>query len=186
MKRLIKCIAFTAALPLCTNAQSVSNNVIASGGTRLQKDNVVLEFTLGETAINTLTSSTNKITQGFHQPNIVVSKVENVTPGINVESSAMKTKNEPMFKFDVYPNPVTDFLNMRASNLPKSKCMVQLIDESGRIVRELSITNTETRLYFTQLAAGKYFIIATTADGKNKESFKVIKLRQKSNSTLSC
>lgn len=60
-----------------TQAQSLARQVIASGGMSLSNAIGSLEYTVGEPLHLTLNSSTNILTQGFHQPE--------PNPGINVK-----------------------------------------------------------------------------------------------------
>ncbi|HRK27143.1 MAG TPA: hypothetical protein PK239_07615 [Chitinophagales bacterium] len=51
-------------------AQSLSPQVVASGGTALTAGGYSLAYTVGETATATLSSGSNILTQGFHQPDL--------------------------------------------------------------------------------------------------------------------
>lgn len=179
MKNIITSICFCFAM--ASQAQSISNNVIASGGTTLTSGNVTLEYTVGETFTNTLSSTNNSITQGFHQPNILVARMasneaKNESEIGNETADKQITDNSIAFHFDVYPNPATDFVNVRINEIPESKCVLILSDETGRVITSKQISDVETQIDFTQLASGKYFITVKTEDGKVKESFKVIKV----------
>lgn len=62
--------------------------------------------------------------------------------------------DQDVFQFSVYPNPVQDYLRV---DLPEGSFVGSIMDASGRIVNELTITNGTT-IDFTQLDAGVYFV----------------------------
>ncbi len=61
--------------------------------------------------------------------------------------------------FELYPNPTSDFVNLRIDGNIQS---VQLIDMSGRVVREFGNQN---QLNLEAFSAGIYFIKVTNSDG---------------------
>ncbi|RZN83018.1 MAG: hemagglutinin protein [Winogradskyella sp.] len=56
-----------------TYGQSIERQVIASTGNTLSNSSVIMDFTLGEVAITTVTDGTTTLSQGFHQGNVVLS-----------------------------------------------------------------------------------------------------------------
>ena len=61
------------------------------------------------------------------------------------------------------------------NEMPLSKCMIMLSDATGRIVEMMDVVSSETRLEFTNLAQGRYFLSVKSQDGKVNESFKIVK-----------
>jgi len=170
------------------NAQIINNNVTASGGTTLKKGNVQLEFTVGETCINTLSSATNKITQGFHQPNILVQKFADPSPpyasdpsrppqggGENAEefSESEREMQNSELEINVFPNPVTDFVNI--TSVSNEQINLTLTDAQGKIIQQLKYNAQLTQIDFTKLNAGTYFIVAQSVNGQLRNTYKVIK-----------
>lgn len=155
-------------------AQTINNNVIASGGTTLKKGNVQLEYTLGETCINTLSSSTNKITQGFHQPNILVARIANSElPESVFETNSSSEKIAEDLSLNIFPNPTTDFVNITSESTDEIN--LTLIDASGKIIQNLKHNSNQTQIDFTRLNSGTYFIVAQSENGTSRNTFKVIK-----------
>ncbi|HNS18832.1 MAG TPA: hypothetical protein PKI34_13560 [Bacteroidales bacterium] len=76
MKNL--CLAFLMiAGPACfSQAQSLIPDFIASAGDNYTGKNGSLSWTHGETAIETISSETNLLTQGFHHTYLVILKDE--------------------------------------------------------------------------------------------------------------
>lgn len=60
--------ALLSSYGLQVDAQSLSPQVIASGGNSLSGGGYTLDFTIGETIITTLSTGNSILTQGFHQP----------------------------------------------------------------------------------------------------------------------
>ncbi len=67
----MKCLSVLILLVLLNPASSVCQSVINSTGTSVQGSSVNFEYSIGEIAITTLSSTNNKITQGLLQPLIV-------------------------------------------------------------------------------------------------------------------
>ena len=156
------------------DAQTINNNVIASGGTSLKKGNMQLEYTLGETCINTLSSSSNKITQGFHQPNIVVARIaaSELPENISELTSTSDEKIAEDLSLNIFPNPTTDFVNITSESTVEIN--LTLIDASGKIIQNLKHNSNQTQIDFTSIKAGTYFIVAQSGNAKN--TYKVIKI----------
>lgn len=87
--------------------------------------------------------------------NSITDKVMRAAPGaVSVEENATSVK------FNVYPNPASDFINLSYSNtLDKSNLVVALEDISGRnIVTQQMGGAHSTRIDTSNLAAGTYMI----------------------------
>ncbi|WP_034057312.1 hypothetical protein [Lacinutrix jangbogonensis] len=70
MKTLLK---FTLCLCVCfSQAQSIERQVIGASGTTLTNGTVSLDFTVGELAVTTITNGTTTLSQGFHQPSVLL------------------------------------------------------------------------------------------------------------------
>lgn len=175
MKKIIISIAITVCSAQLVIAQSIQRNVIASAGNIATAGTVTLSSTVGETFTSKLSSANNSITQGFQQGNIIVARMSESEPEEQNPNSRI-TDNAATFHFNVYPNPATDYVNVRINQTSFLKFKMMLVDETGKLIRNVELTDSETQIDFTQLAAGKYFITVSTNDGKQKESFKIIKV----------
>ena len=100
MKNYI-CISFISVFFLGFSQENlnVAPYVVTGCGASLQGYSMVSlksDFTLGEIAIETISSEDFMLTQGFHQPSLgIISITEN-----------------PHSRISIYPNPTTDFLNL--------------------------------------------------------------------------
>lgn len=157
-----------------TFCQKLSPEVISSAGDISKTAFVSLEWTLGETVIESSKTADKHYTQGFHQSYI---KVTSIFPANN-ESLASD------YNMIVFPNPVEAILEIKVSseNLPQDKIgkvNLFLIDILGQ---QLSVQKTNeksgsTFLDMTDLPSGVYFLKAQEENGLLLKSFKIIKVR---------
>lgn len=171
------CILFCFLLIFISNytfCQKLSPEVISSAGDVSKTASVSLEWTLGETVIESSKTADKHYTQGFHQSYI---KVTSIFPANN-ESLASD------YNMIVFPNPVEAILEIKVSseNLPQDKIgkvNLFLIDILGQ---QLSVQKTNeksgsTFLDMTGLPSGVYFLKAQEENGLLLKSFKIIKVR---------
>ncbi len=70
----------------------------------------------------------------------------------------------------VYPNPVTDFLNIEGKNTIES---VEIYDINGKLVKKVSVKSDNVSVKLSDLTPGTYF--AKINDHKSNQSIKFIK-----------
>lgn len=75
MKKSICTIVILITGIAYTYSQSLTLTVIASAGSYYESDNLRLSYTLGEIAVSTLSTSNLILTQGFQQPTLIISSV---------------------------------------------------------------------------------------------------------------
>ncbi len=94
--------------------------------------------------------------------NSITDKVLRMTPG-----SVSVNENAAPLKFNVYPNPSSDFINVSYSNLNAvSTHNISLYDISGRRVVNVAMGNSNsTRIDISQLAAGAYILQIAGKEG---------------------
>lgn len=63
-------VIIISCLSTITQAQSLSPQVLAAGGTSVTNGGYSLAYTIGEPLTTTLTAGSNILTQGFHQPDL--------------------------------------------------------------------------------------------------------------------
>lgn len=91
------------------------------------------------------------------------------------EEALIVLGNEEMIEkleINVYPNPTTNFLNIRSNNLDLKDAKIELFDLMGKKVKEVSLEN-ENRINLTNLSSGVYSL-KIILDVK-KYSVKVVK-----------
>ena len=165
MRKVFYVLTLTILFAEKISGQSIGQQVISSSGNFLFAGNNSLSFTVGEIAVQTLTSS-SILTQGFQQPNDMYLAVENIMP--------------PPFQVDVYPNPTQDNLFVKLySNSSSPDATVRLMDMVGRILFETNIHSFETEVLnipMQNFSAGTY-LLSISDKLENISSYKIIKFQ---------
>ena len=73
-----------------------------------------------------------------------------------------------------YPNPVSDFLNLKVESLKWEDLKFQMYNSEGKILLSDKLLNAETNIDVSQLAPGMYFLTVSLEDTPVK-TFKIIK-----------
>ena len=181
MKNLILTLT-SITIVISVQAQSIQRNVIASAGVNNTVSNIRLTSTVGEAVTSTLSQTNYRITQGFQQGKITVARIANAEDTTEINSDESITSrtddsfDEIKFKVNVYPNPATEYINIKLEEMSEMKMMMYLTDLTGRMIEARMLSSIETRLEFNSNAPGKYILNITSEDGKVNESFKIVKL----------
>ncbi len=138
-------------------AQSVSPQVVASGGNFISSSAGSISYTIGETVTPTLSGGGNFITQGFQQPNDIVNGL------LDIEKEAAGA-------FSVYPVPATDRLWYGYEFPEQGKVTVELYNMLGQ---KLDYSMTEAyssgkvvhSFDCAAFAAGEYILSANFSNG---------------------
>lgn len=142
-------------------AQSVSPEVIATAGTSFNDGISQIDWTLGEPVTSTFTSGSEMLTQGFHQPNLLTTSINNV---------------ETNYSLLVYPNPSIDFIQLQFQNL-KEAVTVDLLSSDGKLLQsKTSNTSSVLQMDMTKYTAGTYLLSVKDSQSKIK-TYQVIKLK---------
>lgn len=95
----------------------------------------------------------------------------------SLDSENQKIEAAAEFSFKVYPNPTSNYVNVNYDGMNPSEFTIRLFDETGKIIREINPDNNETKVDLSNMSEGKYFITAVGKEGKQLETFKIIKLK---------
>lgn len=162
----------------CIQAQSIPRKVIAADGNSVTKGGISLTYTIGEAIAGTVQKSNNSITQGFQQGSITVARMANAgdtaaqafVPEAGEERIAPHNVNVV-----VYPNPAIDHVSIRFEGEPVTLCQMYLTDATGKLIETKSLVGATTRVEFSTLAAGRYFLQVKSADETVNAFFKIVK-----------
>lgn len=143
---------------------NIDPSVITGCGGSLQGYSMISvksDFTLGEIAIETLKSDQYMLTQGFHQPGLGV----------------ISLLDSPKTKITIFPNPITDFLNLEFSNFQNELIEIRIIDLSGKIIFYdfASAESNFHKINTNFLKLGTYILEIITEN--EKDLFKIQKLK---------
>lgn len=156
------------AATFCSRAQIISSSVIASAGDYDKTGSISLEWTVGELVTEADITGFGKLTQGFHQPIIIL-------PTTFVD---LLTTQANDYNVKIFPNPVQAVLQVSIKGKTDNKLQVKLLDMSGKL---LFLSTTYNRQQLIQIninpyAAGTYLISITDTKGATIKTFKVVKV----------
>jgi hypothetical protein len=136
------------------------NTIPASGGTGTGSGTV--SYTVGQIVYNTTSNSNGSVAQGVQQPY----EISVIT--------ALEGAKEFSLEMVVYPNPATDYLNLKIDGEVKSQCIASLYDINGSLLRTIKIEGQETIISMQNLFPATYFL-KITDNKKVIKTFKIIK-----------
>ena len=139
-------------------AQSNDLQVISTSGSSFTYENYLVEYTLGELAIDDI-GNDFILTQGFHQGKL-----------------AIQTEiKEIDFKINLFPNPAHTHFKVEF-NSPQTVDII-LTDIKGKIITREKLVNQSSKYYdISKLAQGIYTF--TIIDSANKQAtYKIKKIR---------
>lgn len=147
-------------------SQNLSREVIASQGNFDQIEHITLEWTLGDSFIETLVAKNNIITQGFQQPSIIT------TARLNNASLVKKPSN-----IILYPNPVDALLHVYIKPVDRAKLNISLYDVTGKFIKKATTlkTDNDITLDVSELASGIYLLKFSNTDGSILETHRIVK-----------
>ncbi len=161
MKRSCKkTLIFRCVLCLGCLSGNAQQNIMTAGGNAAGSGGS-LNFSIGQIDFVSSTGSGGTVLQGVQQPyEINVSYVKNLTASISVQ---------------VFPNPVTDVLNISVSDSQLTGLRYQIYTTEGKCIAESKITNTGTEIEFQEELNGIYFLKIYSALDEELKAFKIIK-----------
>lgn len=134
-----------------------AQEVVSTQGDSYSNASARMDFTVGEVIINTGTSGTNDITQGFHQSNWNFSGLEDFAPEYEVS---------------VFPNPSDEVLNIKTNLF--EEVSYSLYDAQGKLLIQKQLFTELTSVEVGHLAPGSYSLVLNK-DSRILKSFKLIK-----------
>lgn len=133
-------------------AQSLSNEVIAvDGGTHIANQ-ISLDWTLGEPAVETVRSGKQQFTQGFHQPYLMVNK-------------ELKLPETPSVQLRVYPNPFSATLSIDFLSPPDIQYIVSVSNMLGKEIIHSRLDHQSQDLSMRHLPSGQFVLHIVGEDG---------------------
>jgi hypothetical protein len=172
MKTTLFLFLFFAAAAVIVSAQSLSPQVIAVTGGYSANGSNSLSSTAGEMSmVQTFTGGNNILTQGFQQPNSMLTGLLDIT-------------QDEFGSFVVYPNPAVDNFYYGFQLPEAGQVSIVLYNELGQKTASVMNMNYENGKQLNQasvsgIAAGIYFvslIFTSSADGKTHITTKKLQI----------
>ncbi len=137
-----------------TSFNSTGKNTSGSDGS--------VSYSVGQVVYTSSTGINGSVSQGVQQPYeiSVVTAIEK-TKGINLSVTA-------------YPNPTTDFLQLKIENEEIKDLSFQLYDLQGKLLRSEKIISNQSSINMGNLISSTYFVKVISGNKTIKE-FKIIK-----------
>ncbi len=145
-------------------SQSNTLEVNPAAGGEFTAEGVTLSWTIGEGIIETFSNNEMILTQGFQQPTLKVTLIDE--------------SDEGDFHFDVYPNPTRDFLTISFSSENEINCSTQLFDMSGRLFYSKDIKGKELteNIDLTKYSSNIFILRIIDTNGKLMRTYKIQKI----------
>jgi hypothetical protein len=153
MKKIILLLFIGICTIKSIKAQTISAGTIASFAGSVNNSTITIDYSVGENAISTFSNASNAVTQGFLQPQLIIS-----TGIVEVNEN-----NE----VSVYPNPTTDFVLIKSTD----QFTWIVYDSAGKVVLLGDYSKIET----AQFALGVYYLEISNKKSDNKKTIKLIK-----------
>lgn len=150
---------FTAGLIWVGFAQA-QENANASGGDATGSGGTVA-YSVGQVVYTTNTSTTGSVAQGVqHAYEIFPVGIKETT--LNISLAA-------------FPNPTIENLTLQISNYNNEKLSYQLFDLHGKLLNNGKILAQQTQINMGALPYATYLINVINQEGKEVQSFKIMK-----------
>jgi hypothetical protein len=146
-------------------SQQLSHQVLVPAAGLATSGVINYSQSIGETAVEMINGSGFILTQGFQQPGM-----KNLTDPTPLGTGV-----------DVYPNPATDFINVKLFGSDARKFRIEIINIAGTIVSSTTMDfitnyNIVQQIDITNLTFGFYFVRVASDDAKINRVFKIEKM----------
>jgi len=137
-----------------TSVNATGGDASGSGGSA--------SYSVGQVVYNANTGTNGSVAEGVQQPYeiSVVTGLEEAK-GINLSVSA-------------YPNPTTDYLQLKVESEKLKDLSYQLYDMQGKLLQSEKMTGSQTSIVMSNLVPSTYFVRVISGNQSIKE-FKIIK-----------
>jgi hypothetical protein len=143
-----------------TGATVSAQEVVSSNGDSQTAAGIEVNWTLGEAVIETLTGSSNILTQGFHQTKLTITPVSEILiPGLEIK---------------VFPNPTPDIIRIHFSEYIENS-RYYLFDLRGKLLEHKLINSADTEINMRNYASGQYILKLTNKSRQPIQTFQIIK-----------
>jgi hypothetical protein len=143
------------------SAGTLKPDVVTTSGGYYANSAGSLSWTLGEPISETVSDTSNTLTQGFQQGSYSVITVVNEL-------------TQPSIEIFVYPNPVSSLLNIRSDSSDPFRSVI--LDLQGNLVNEQSFETGQGQIDLRNLSDAIYLIEVFDMDGSRIKVFKIQKV----------
>ncbi|OGM08838.1 hypothetical protein A2Z67_02415 [Candidatus Woesebacteria bacterium RBG_13_36_22] len=137
-----------------------AQNIVSTAGDHFKNNTAQLSWTVGEVTIETLSGTSNILTQGFHQTNLIATAINEIL--------------DLGFEIKAYPNPTQDYLILKISKDKLNGMQYKLYDMQGKLLHHKLIEESETEISFKDLVPSTY-LIKVIEMNKELKTFMIVK-----------
>lgn len=159
MKRCFICIR--VFILVLVPGISFSQQVFATAGTHMTGLNVQISWTNGEPVIETCTTTSVILTQGFHQSRLTVTAVD---PAVY-----------PDLQLRVYPNPVSTDLKLEITGDRLKELSFCLSNLEGKVILKREAETYPELIPMENCAPGAYLLSVYCKANQLLKTFKIVK-----------
>ncbi|MFH0865583.1 MAG: T9SS type A sorting domain-containing protein, partial [Bacteroidota bacterium] len=120
MKKIFT-IGFLLLSAILLHSQTVERFVVSSSGSSYSGPTLQVDYTVGEAVISTVSNTNNILTQGFQQPESMITDLDETSSDLNIT---------------YYPNPCYDICYISLGNSESETMNVQVYDILGQLITE--------------------------------------------------
>lgn len=140
---------------------AVAQSVVSTAGAAAAIPGYQLSWTIGEPVISTFTGSSQILTQGFHQSQLIVTSLRDFqVPGV---------------KLTLYPNPVSEIIFVKSEGNNENNLKYLFLSAEGRLLQEGKIESNLQAVNLQNYPSGSYLLRIVKNNGEQIQVFKVIK-----------
>ena len=157
-----KRLTLSVALLICLAITSLqAQETIPASGGNASGTGGSASYSVGQITYTTHTGTTGSVAHGVQQ-------AFEISVIIGIEETAIN------LVISAYPNPTTDFLQLKVENEMMKDLSFQLFDMSGKLLQNKKITDNQTNIVMTNFKASIYFVKVMQGN-KEVKIFKIIK-----------
>ncbi len=147
---LIVLICATSTSRWVSAQPTLTRSVLGAAGGSAEGAGVHLDWTLGEPAVQTLSTSDRQLTQGFHQPLLWLTSAPSLSPKRKVQA---------------FPNPTVRELQLRRT-VAAEPWPGSLFDAAGRRLADFIWRGAAHQVDMSDYPAGAYWLYFTPAQSE--------------------
>lgn len=154
---------------LTVRAQNLGPSIIAADGGVAKSAAISLDWTLGEFAVETISTTKNLYTQGFHQPILTVKSFHSPPQPVHVEKSHLNIV--------LFPNPVQSYVTVSIGATEHQSMSLSLFDLNGKelLTRQAIGKTLSVRIEMGRYKSGVYLLDIRDKSGSMVRAFKIVK-----------
>jgi hypothetical protein len=146
-------------------SQSRNLEMIPTASAVFTSSETILSWSIGENGIETFTNCDLVLTQGFHQPSLKITQIDE--------------PNSVDLQLTVYPNPIKDFLTISIQSPDEISCTAGLYALSGKLLKNKEIKGKTIleKMDLSTYPPNLYILKIVGRNGQFLQTYKVQKIQ---------